>query len=109
MFPFFNPDRHWGCRVNDQVTWHGMHTIILQNELLQIVILIDNGAEIIQFMYKPLDIDFIWHNANILRDPRNFDPSGGSDATAFFDRWTGAGLKFYQTAALGAHIKARQW
>jgi hypothetical protein len=85
MVPIFDPDRHWSFRVNDLVTWHGMHAIILQNELLQIVNLIDTGAEIIQFMYKPLDIDFFWHNANYLRDPHSFDPSGGSDATSFLN------------------------
>lgn len=89
MFPIYEPDRHWGCRVNDKITWHGMHAILLQNELLQIILLVDKGAEIIQFLYKPLDIDFLWHGVNPLRNPSRFVPAGGDQATPFFDHWAG--------------------
>jgi hypothetical protein len=89
MFTLTDPERHWGCRVNDQVTWHGYRALILQNELLQIVVLLDKGAEIVQFLYKPLDLDFLWRAPNQLRDPARFVPAGGSPATPFFDRWSG--------------------
>jgi len=89
MFPTLDPNRHWGCRINDRITWNGMRAILLQNEHLQIVILLDKGAEIIQFLYKPLDVDFLWHSANPARDPRMFVPAGGSASTPFFDHWTG--------------------
>ena len=41
MFTINEPNRHFGCRVNDRITWQGMRALILQNELIQIVILID--------------------------------------------------------------------
>ena len=34
-----HPERHWGCRINDRVTWEGMRALIIQNEVLQIVVL----------------------------------------------------------------------
>jgi hypothetical protein len=89
MFTIFEPNRHWGCRLNDKISWHGMRAILMQNELLQIVILVDKGSEIIQFLYKPLDVDFLWHSANNIRDPARFVPSGVSQAGLFFDHWTG--------------------
>jgi hypothetical protein len=89
MFSILEPERHWGCRLNDRISWSGMRTLLLQNEYLQIVVLLDKGAEIIQFLYKPLDVDFLWHSANPRRDPRFFVPAGGSGATSFFDHWSG--------------------
>lgn len=89
MFPLTYPERHWGCRVNDRVTWHGFRALIMQNELLQIVILADKGTEIVQFLYKPLDTDFLWRAPNSLRDQTHFVPTGGSSNSPFFDRWSG--------------------
>lgn len=89
MFPITDPQRHWGCRVNDRVTWEGFHALIVQNELIQIVILVDKGAEIVQFLYKPLDIDFLWHSPNPLRTASAFVPIGGEPTSPFFDRWSG--------------------
>lgn len=89
MIPSLDPDRHWGCRLNDRILWRGMRALILQNELLQIVVLVDKGAEIIQFLYKPQDIDFLWHSLNRLREPASTPPVGVSPADSFFDLWTG--------------------
>jgi hypothetical protein len=89
MFAGTDPDRHWGCRVNDRVTWHGLGALILQNELLQIVVLPDKGAEIVQLLYKPMDIDVIWRGPNALRDPLRFVPTGATPTTPFFDHWSG--------------------
>lgn len=98
MFPINEPDRHWGCRINDQITWHGMRALLIQNELLQIVVLVDKGTEIIQFLYKPLDIDFLWHGTNPLRNPALVVPAGGSQATPFQDFWAGG---WFETAPNG--------
>ncbi len=89
MFTLTDTTRHWGCRVDDQITWGGFHALILQNELIQLVILIDKGSEIIQFLYKPLDVDFIWRGPNALRSTKQFVPTGGSGMSPFFDRWSG--------------------
>ena len=84
-----NPDRHYGCRVNDKVTWHGFNAMILQNELIQVVLLPDKGTEIIQFLHKLSDTDFIWHSRNPLREAGKFEPVSGDEASPFFDRWSG--------------------
>jgi len=89
MFSIPDPNRHWGCRVQDQVTWHGYRALILQNETLQLVVLVDKGAEIVQCLYKPLDVDVLWRAPNPLREPGHFAPAGGSQSSSFFDRWSG--------------------
>jgi galactose mutarotase-like enzyme len=89
MFLVTNPDRNWGCRLDDRIIWQGYRAIVLQNELLQIVILVDKGAEIIQFLYKPLDVDFLWRSPNGLRRAEHFATADGTKASPFFDRWGG--------------------
>jgi galactose mutarotase-like enzyme len=108
MFTASNPNRHWGCRINDQMTWHGMRILYLQNELLQLVVLVDKGAEIVQFLYKPLDMDFLWRAPNELRDPSHFVPAGGSQATPFFDHWSGGWFEVLPNGGPACEYKGAQ-
>lgn len=89
LFPITDPNRSHGCRIQENILWQGMKALIVQNEIIQIVILADKGTEIVQFLHKPTDTDFIWHGRNELHDPATFIPVGGTDATPFFDRWSG--------------------
>ena len=54
----YQHERNYGCRVSDSWTYRGLKTVVLENDLLRIVILADKGADIYQFVYKPLDVDF---------------------------------------------------
>src|SRR5688572_26039728 len=105
MFELTNPHRHWGCRLNDRITWNGFRAVMLQNELLQIVILLDKGAEIIQFLFKPLDLDFLWRAENPLRDPSHFVPTGDSPVTPFFDHWSGGWFEVVPNGGPGCEYK----
>jgi hypothetical protein len=89
MFDARDEERHWGCRISHHMTWHSYSAMILQNELIQIVLLPGKGSEIVQFLFKPLDVDFMWHGPNRLRDRGGFVPAGGSQASTFFDFWSG--------------------
>jgi hypothetical protein len=106
MFPLPEPDRHWGCRVNDAITWHGLRALLIQNELLQILVLVDKGAEVVQFLYKPLDVDFLWHAPNRLRNPAHFVAAGGSQATPFFDHWSGGWFEVLPNGGPACDYKA---
>lgn len=105
MFTIFEPDRHYGCRVNDRITWHGFRALILQNELIQVVVLVEKGSEITQFLYKPSDIDFLWHSANPPRDPTHFVVTGGSPAAPFFDHWGGGWFEVLPNGGPGCTYK----
>jgi hypothetical protein len=108
MFDLTEPDRHWGCRINDRITWHGMRALLMQNQKLQIVVLIDKGSEIIQFLYKPLDVDFMYHGLNPLRDPARFVPAGASQDTPFFDHWSGGWFEVVPNGGPGCEYKGAQ-
>jgi hypothetical protein len=106
MFDLTYPERHWGCRINDQMIWHGFRALLIQNELLQIIVLVDKGSDIIQFLYKPLDIDFLWRAPNQFRSPTHFVSAGGSQQSPFFDRWTGAWFEVLPNGGPACEYKA---
>jgi galactose mutarotase-like enzyme len=67
--------RNHGCRISDEWTFNGMRTLILENELLRVVVLVDKGSDIIEFRYKPLDLDFLLLAAGGVRNPAQNPPS----------------------------------
>ena len=103
-----HPERHWGCRINDQITWHGFRALLIQNENLQIVVLVEKGSEIVQFLYKPLDVDFLWRAPNRFRSPAHFVPAGGSQVSPFFDHWTGAWFEVLPNGGPACEYKGAQ-
>lgn len=52
--------RGHGCRIETDLTLWGHRAVVLQNDLLRITVLAGRGADIVEFLYKPLDIDFMW-------------------------------------------------
>ncbi len=50
-------------------TYRGMRTLILETKLAKISVLLDKGSDIFEAIYKPLDIDVIWHSPNGYKSP----------------------------------------
>lgn len=84
-----SPDRHYGCRMNGHLYWQGMRALLMQNEALQILILLDKGAEIVQFLYKALDVDFLWRGPRPLTAPSSLSGLDREAPSSFFDQWSG--------------------
>lgn len=80
--------RNHGCRISDAWTVEGMRTIILENELLRVVVLVDKGSDIVEFRYKPHDLDFLFLSPNGLRNPYRAMPSAPT-ASPFIDYYSG--------------------
>lgn len=105
------PHRKPRCLISDAWTYHGMRTLILENELLRVVVLVDRGSDIIEFRYKPMDLDYLYHMPGSVRNPATNMPSAYSNKP-FIDFYTGGwneilpnGGPFvtYQGAELGQH------
>ena len=103
--------RNHGCRISDAWTYQGMRTIILENELVRAVVLLDKGSDIVEFRYKPRDLDFLFLAPGGIRNPRRMVPSAYSK-NPFIDYYGGGwnevlpnGGPFvtYQGAELGQH------
>lgn len=82
-------ERNYGCRVSDSWTYRGLKTAVIENELLRIVVLIDKGADIYQFVHKPTDTDFLWRSPWGVRDPRKFMPTTGDGVGVWMDTYEG--------------------
>jgi len=69
-------------RVSTDWSYRGLHTIVLENRLLRLVILPAAGAKIWQITYKPLDVDLLWNNPRIA-------PSQLPSNSRYDDVWSG--------------------
>jgi hypothetical protein len=59
-----------------------LQNIVLENRYLRIVVLPEPGAKIWQIVYKPLNVDFLWHNPQV-------SPSSHPPHTSYDDVWSG--------------------
>jgi hypothetical protein len=108
--------RHFGCRITDDSTYKGMNVLFMENELIKIGILLDKGADLFQFIYKPKDIDFLWKSPLGIQNPHRFKESIASDSGSFLDNYhggwqeifPGGGPYVYQGAEIGLHGEVTQ-
>jgi hypothetical protein len=50
------------CRISTDWSFRGLRAIVLENHLVKVTILPDLGGKIHEFVYKPSDRDFLYHN-----------------------------------------------
>ena len=79
--------RKAGCRVSLDYTYRGMRVAFLENDALRVGILLDKGADIFEFTYKPRDLDFMWQSPIELRKP--FVATSALPEGAFHDYFYG--------------------
>jgi hypothetical protein len=108
---FYTHERNFGCRLTEYV-YRGLRAVTLENELLRISVLADKGSDIYEFLYKPLDVDFMWRSPWGVRNPATFVATQHHSASAFLDFYeggwqdclpTGGNPGEYQGLPFGAH------
>ena len=85
---FYTHERNFGCRVMEYL-YRGLPTISLENELLRVTVLAGKGGDIFEFLYKPLDVDFMWRSPWGVRDPAAFVATSHTAVSAFLDFYEG--------------------
>lgn len=85
---FYTHERNFGCRIAEYL-YRGLKTVVLENELLRIGVLADKGSDIYEFLYKPLDVDFLWRSPWGVRNPATFVATSHTAASAFLDFYEG--------------------
>lgn len=79
---------HYGARLHDY-TERGYRTLALENSLLRVEVLADKGTDIVSFLHKPSDTDFMWHRVGGLRSaPLESTPRGVGE-WVFVDAYEG--------------------
>jgi galactose mutarotase-like enzyme len=62
-------------------SFKGMRTLVLENSELKASVLLDKGSDIFELIYKPLEVDLMWHSPIGYRNPTGYIQSGiGGDA-----------------------------
>lgn len=79
--------RKHGCRVSLDYTYKGMKIAYLENDALRIGVLLDKGADIFEFTYKPRDLDFMWQSPIAMQKP--FVATSALPEGAFHDYYYG--------------------
>ena len=90
--------RHFGCRVSDALTYSGLRLVVLENELLRVAVLPEKGADILEFRYKPADVDPLLHMRGGLRSPAPYPPTSANSDGAFLDAYSGGWPEMFPSA-----------
>lgn len=71
----YSHERNHGCRIRELI-YRGHRCVSMENGVLRLLVVPDKGADILEFLHKPTDTDFLWHSYNGLR------PAGSSLASS---------------------------
>lgn len=82
------PQRNWGPRIRD-VDYLGIRLISLENEKLRVGVLAGKGADVVEFNFKPRDLDFVWLTPGGVRNPTAFLSTSPDPLATFVDTYPG--------------------
>ncbi len=79
--------RNYGCRLR-RYRQSGIEMLSMENKKLKVVLALGKGADIMEFLYKPMDIDCMWHSFNELKDGSHM-PTVAATGGSFLDSYAG--------------------
>ncbi len=103
------PERNYGCRVSDDYLYRGLRMVVLENPRLRVSVLADKGTDILELLYKPLDIDFMYRAPAGIRNPAMFVPTISNPGGAYLDFWEGAWQEAFPTGGWAASYKGAEF
>ncbi len=95
-----------------EFVWDGVTALVMENEAIRLEILVDRGTDIVEFLYKPLDIDFMWRGPIPIHKPFSLITTAPGKLGNFLDYYpggwqeifpNGGGPCEYKGAVLGLH------
>jgi hypothetical protein len=110
----FSHERNFGCRVRE-IVWRGHRCVTLENERLRVLVVADKGADILELLYKPLDLELLWRSYHGLRRAGFDRDSSPLAAGPFRDQFAGGWYEMlpngpepsvHRGAAFGFHGEA---
>lgn len=102
--------RNDGCRIFE-FAHRGNKMVSLENNLLKVTVMVDKGSDIVEFVYKPGDVDFMWKAPGGIRDLSKIVSSKGHTLGNYLDYYEGGwqdimpggGPRDNDSAELGLH------
>lgn len=77
--------------------------------MLRVSVLTDKGTDIMEFKYKPADIDLMWHSPAGYRDPGMFAPTSQMPESAFMDVYGGGWQDILPSAGSPSKHRGAEW
>lgn len=104
-------NRHFGCRITDDLVYKGLRTVFIENSAIKVGILLDKGADLFQFIDKKTDTDFLWRSPSGIIDPGKYRETIANSSGSFLDFYhggwqevfPGGGPVNYRGADIGLH------
>lgn len=105
--------RNYGCRLR-RYLYNGVEMLSLENRRLKAVVALGKGADIVELVYKPMDVDFMWHSFNPLGGAQG-KPTVAASGGTFMDSYAGGWQDLFPTygaratyngAEIGVHGEA---
>ncbi len=89
----------WAC-----YDWKLGRILFMENEIIRICILVDKGTDIVEFIYKPLDVDFMWRSPFPLY-PQGFPETIHGKLGKFIDYYPGGWQECFPNAGRPCEYK----
>ena len=96
----YHHTRNYGCRITEFIL-AGHRALALENDKLRVTFIADKGTDIYEFLYKPLDVDFMWRTWSGLRDRSLYWQSSPRSAGPHNDFYEGGWQELFPNC--GAH------
>ena len=105
--PRHRPQRNWGPRLR-QVRYHDLPLVAIENELLRVGVLAGKGTDVVEFLYKPRDLDFAWLTAGGVRNPTAALSTSPDPLATFLDTYPGGWQEIFPNGgAPSSYLGAR--
>ena len=95
---------HFGARLHDYVA-HGYRTLALENELIRVEVVADKGTDIVSFLDKQTDTDFMWRSALGLRQAAAATRTADLAVTNLCDTYEGGWQECFPNGGPGVEYK----
>jgi len=104
----YRQQRNWGCRLHF-ITMFGLPAVVMENDLLRVTILTGKGADVVEFNYKPRDLDLVWLSPGGVRNPSAFLSTSADPLATFVDIYPGGWQDVFPSAGAPATWNGAQY
>ena len=82
---------------------------LVENEKIRCLILVDKGTDIIEILYKPRDIDFMWKSPLDFKQPSKIPITKENESGSFLDLYFGGWHEMLPNVYLPANYKGAEY
>jgi hypothetical protein len=104
----YRKQRNWGCRLHF-IAMYGLPAVVLENDLIRVTILTGKGADVVEYNYKPHDLDLVWLSPGGVRNPNAFMSTSADPLATFVDVYPGGWQDVFPSAGAPATWNGAQF